>query len=211
VFARLKRFNIETKQKILKRAVALFNRKGCIAVSMRTIAKACDMSLSNLQHHFKTKEILLQEIIEQMCLVFDGSSDFEEGDISLRILNDMNVRWRDFQRHYVFFFNEINSLLTEYPRIRSRFAEIKAKRIREYNSLFAAYERTGLFKPEPFPGFFAAQAELIWFTSNYYLATQLSDGKKITTTTFEEGDRLRINIIFPLLSDVGITELRSLR
>ena len=169
------------------------------------------MSLSNLQHHFKTKEILLQEIIEQMCLVFDGSSDFEEGDISLRILTDMNVRWRDFQRHYVFFFKEINSLLTEYPRIRGRFAEIKAKRIREYNSLFAAYERTGLFKPEPFPGFFSAQAELIWFTSNYYLATQLSDGKKITTTTFEEGDGLRKNIIFPLLSDAGIMELRSLR
>jgi len=176
---------------------------------MRTIAKACDMSLSNLQHHFKTKEILIQEIVERMCLVFDGTSDFDAGDISLQILADMNVRWKGFQRNYVFFFSEINSLLAEYPCIRGLFAEIKKKRIQEYNSLFTAYEQAGLFKPEPFPGFFADQAELIWFISNYYLATQLSTGKRNTAETFEEGNRLRINIIFPLLSGTGVKELSN--
>lgn len=182
-----------------------------MAISMRTIAKACDMSLSNLQHHFRTKEILVQDIVEKMCLVFDGTSDFEEADISLKILDNMNIRWKNFQREYVFFFHEINSLLAEYPGVRNQFVEIKAKRIREYNYLFTAYARAGLFKPEPFRGFFAVQSELIWFTSNYYLATQLSAGKNISATTFNAGNKLRTNIIFPLLSDKGVKELQSLR
>jgi AcrR family transcriptional regulator len=65
---------METKEKIVAAAIASFNAEGCLQSSMRTIASACDMSLSNLQHHFKTKEVLIETIIEDMCLVFEGET-----------------------------------------------------------------------------------------------------------------------------------------
>jgi AcrR family transcriptional regulator len=199
-----------TKQKIVSAAIVTFNKKGCIASSMRTISIDCGMSLSNLQHHFRTKELLLETIIEEMCLVFEGTADFGRNGISLKLMQDMNSLWFDFQKHYYFFFSEISAILQQYPVIQRRFSAIKMKRLMEYQQLFDAYAKERLFLPEPFPGFFYAQAELLWFFANYYLSTQLAEGMKFSRKTFDAGNKLATNLIYSMLSERGIAELIKL-
>jgi AcrR family transcriptional regulator len=201
---------MDRKEKIVAAAIAHFNTNGCIPCSMRTIASACRMSLSNLQHHFKTKDVLLETIIEKMCLVFEGTSDFKNKGISLQLLVDMNALWFDFQKTYLFFFSEISALLQQYPTVQKRFSAVKKKRLNEYNLLFNAYASAQLFKPEPYPGFFYGQAELLWFIANYYLSTQLAEGKKFNRKTFDEGNKVATNLIYSMLSEKGILELINL-
>ncbi len=49
---------METKDKILQQAIFLFARKGFAGVSMRSLAKAADISAASLYHHFPDKHAL---------------------------------------------------------------------------------------------------------------------------------------------------------
>lgn len=201
---------MEKKEILLSKVIALFNKQGCGPTSMRAIAVSCGMSLSNLQHYFTTKEQLLESIFKEMCLVFEGAADFSKNGISLRLLIDMDAAWHLFQQKYKFFFTEINYILQNYTSIRKAFNRIKTKRINEYVQLFSAYMSVEVFQSEPYPGFYYQQAELLWFTANYFLSAQLAEGKKYSTKTREKTNRIVINLIYPLLTVKGRTELTHL-
>ena len=50
--------------KVLEAALELFSTQGYGATSMRQIAEACDQSVGNLYHHFGSKEVIFQRLID---------------------------------------------------------------------------------------------------------------------------------------------------
>lgn len=56
---------VKGKEKILVAARACFAKQGFASTSMKNIQVAANCSRGNLYHHFKTKEELIQNIIEQ--------------------------------------------------------------------------------------------------------------------------------------------------
>ncbi len=56
---------IEGKEKLLKTAIDLFAAKGFRGTSIRDIAQAMGMSISNIYHYFGSKEGLLLAILEE--------------------------------------------------------------------------------------------------------------------------------------------------
>ncbi|ASW73738.1 hypothetical protein IQ37_15590 [Chryseobacterium piperi] len=54
-----------TKDYILTEAMQILKNEGSCGVSMRKVACACDISLSNLQYHYTNKTILFQELTAQ--------------------------------------------------------------------------------------------------------------------------------------------------
>jgi len=50
--------------KVLEVALDLFSTQGYGATSMRQIAEACDQSTGNLYHHFGSKEVIFQRLID---------------------------------------------------------------------------------------------------------------------------------------------------
>jgi AcrR family transcriptional regulator len=75
---------VETRQLILLRAIKLFNERGVNHVGVREIARDLNLSPGNLSYHFKKKEDLLKEILENYSAINtdlrsrfrSGSSDF---------------------------------------------------------------------------------------------------------------------------------------
>ena len=57
---------MKLKEKILIKAVELFNEKGIPSTSPNQIAAALGISTGNLTYHFKTKAILIKEVYERM-------------------------------------------------------------------------------------------------------------------------------------------------
>ncbi len=55
--------NDSTKEKILKAAHQLFAQKGMYGVSVRDIAKACDVNVAAINYHFSNKENLYAQTI----------------------------------------------------------------------------------------------------------------------------------------------------
>lgn len=60
--------NDSTKAKILKESHKLFAEKGFNGVSVREIAKVCDVNVAAINYHFKNKENLYVEIFRQSIL-----------------------------------------------------------------------------------------------------------------------------------------------
>ncbi len=55
---------LENKDKLLKTAIDLFAAKGFKGTSIRDIAQAMGMSISNIYHYFGSKEGLMLAILE---------------------------------------------------------------------------------------------------------------------------------------------------
>ena len=56
---------LETKEQVIKAAIDLFSVKGFNGTSIRAIANAMGMSISNIYHYFVNKEGLMLAILEQ--------------------------------------------------------------------------------------------------------------------------------------------------
>lgn len=201
---------MSTKEKIIACAISYFNREGLMSASMRGIAKACGITLSNLQYYFATKDKLVETIFDEMGLVYEGMADFAKSGISLQLLLDMNSIQFEFQKKYIFYFTQLNAILQAFPGVRKKYLRMKTKRVKEYLDLFNAYSKAGLFIPEPYEGFFRNQAELLWFMGNYYLSSQLCEGKKANRKTFDESNKVAADVIYKMLSEKGIFEMMKL-
>lgn len=59
-------------REILQVARLLFATEGYSGFTMRTVAARCGMKLGNLQHYYKTREQLLQAVLEQVMFSYDG-------------------------------------------------------------------------------------------------------------------------------------------
>lgn len=55
----------ETKQKILNAALNLFSQNGFSAVSIRDICKVVDIRESSIYYHFKNKQAIFDELLQQ--------------------------------------------------------------------------------------------------------------------------------------------------
>ena len=57
---------METRDRILRTALELFNERGFNAVSVREVARTLDMSPGNLVYHFPTKGSLVAALLQQL-------------------------------------------------------------------------------------------------------------------------------------------------
>jgi len=56
----------DTKQKILKSAIALFNGRGLVNVRLQHIADDSGISVGNLAYHYYSKKAIVEGIDEQL-------------------------------------------------------------------------------------------------------------------------------------------------
>lgn len=61
---------MNTKQKILQQALQLFNENGLSNVSLREISEAMDISVGNLQYHFKKREDIVEGLFDEFLNYF---------------------------------------------------------------------------------------------------------------------------------------------
>ena len=71
--------SLQTKNKILLKAVELFNESGTASVSMNALAESLGISAGNLQYHYRSKEDVIRAIYEVMIadwqLIYTGMDE----------------------------------------------------------------------------------------------------------------------------------------
>ncbi|EAY27056.1 TetR/AcrR family transcriptional regulator [Microscilla marina] len=78
---------MKTKEKILAKALELFNQHGSEKVSTRHVADALGISVGNLYYHYKDKQALIEQLYEQLVTTLNGEFDtFEAADTGLTSL-----------------------------------------------------------------------------------------------------------------------------
>ena len=117
---------IDTKNRIVDTAIALFAKKGFAATGLRELANEAEVNLAMINYFFGSKKGLLKDILDTF---FTGYSSLMQQH--LRGPGKPKEKLRHFIRHAVEYFNENRDaliiVLTELPHEDPEITEYKAK------------------------------------------------------------------------------------
>lgn len=138
---------MKLKEKILNKAVEMFNEQGISSTSPNQIAAALDISTGNLTYHFKTKASLVKALYAQMHA---DSLDFIslEGYLTLNDFRLIMGKFKDFMAKHTFFFQDLFFILQHYPEVGKLYEESNLMRLKRARALFEHYIATARMIPE---------------------------------------------------------------
>ncbi len=133
-----------TKDRLIDKAKELFNDKGYDNVSLRDIAEACNMSIGNLNYHFKKKEDLVMAIqrgiYDDLYILVSGSS---------RTLTDIIGKFYQIEHNqleYPYYFSNILELSRSYEAIEKSQRRFRERLFSYYFKSFLAIRDEGVFR-----------------------------------------------------------------
>ena len=197
---------MNTKDKILNKALELFNSEGSSNISTNHIAKALDMSTGNLYYHFKNKEsiirTLLQRMIEEYDEVFRENFPKKEDMILESLLFDDTKT----AIKYKFLYNELNILFKRDRELEAIFIENQTKREKVFNDIFKFLQEKENIQKNISDFVLNNAIKIIWYLENFrFFRYELEgrDVKRVEDLDLQEILLERLIPIYGLLTDKG--------
>lgn len=163
----------KSKEKILQKALELFNINGFGNVSIRQIAAELNISHSNLIYHYKTKndmaDALYTELL-QKAVALNASVKKSENFIE-NLFNSTKTGF-EILYDYRFFMIDLNEILKENTLLKSAFLEVEKVRSKMYKDVIEKGIIQGNFRKELYENeydFFIEQIKIYsdsWITSS---------------------------------------------
>ncbi|MCI4669478.1 MAG: TetR/AcrR family transcriptional regulator [Bacteroidia bacterium] len=138
---------MKLKERIINKAIDLFNERGISSTSPNQIAAELNISTGNLTYHYKTKAVLVKKVYEKM---HEDSADFinPEGYLTLNDFRKSMMKFRDFIDKHSFFFQDLVFILRNYPEVGKLYEQSNLRRFKQGRMLFDYYIETGRMIPE---------------------------------------------------------------
>jgi AcrR family transcriptional regulator len=146
---------VDTKEKILKAALSLFNNKGTEWTTVRDIAKKVGISHGNLCYHFPTTDHIIEqlyfnlvaELDQEMSQMQQATQNPEDVFKGGRVLFDLLYKYKFLMLNFV-------DIMRRLPKINKHFRELQNRRNAEFKVVFNNLVVAGMMRPEIYPGFF---------------------------------------------------------
>jgi AcrR family transcriptional regulator len=192
---------VDTRERILGAALALFNAEGSHAVSTRHIATRLGISPGNLYYHFRNKEeivLCLYERIEQTLLEMLAPAQpqpVRTFDDVLGYLDAIFAHLWEFR----FFYRDLNSLLRDVPGLKERYRSLAERAQAGARGIFSTMVEAGwMDASDDHLDMLATNAWIVltqWFTHR-----QVVDRRRtIQSADIREGIRHLVALFSPLL------------
>jgi len=194
---------MQTKQKILSKAIRLFNQKGFYAFTLSDIAQYCQMSRGNLAYHFKNKNEILEEVATAM-LQYIVQIQIERKNYPAFSNLSLDVRTCGIlQKKYPFVFRDMSVL--EHNTIKKVMKDWSTKTIQNNVEAFAFAVEIGNMKNELYNGLYYQLAVNAWLITYYWVAQKAV--RRITKQ--EEAEKMIWSTIIPHFTTKGIQAFKS--
>ncbi|KAA2224436.1 TetR/AcrR family transcriptional regulator [Chryseobacterium sediminis] len=193
---------MKTKDKILSKALELFNDKGYNNITTRHIAAELNISAGNLHYHFRHSEDLIKILFSKLTLKMDDllSQMKKRENKSLEDLYQFTYSTCEIFYFYRFIFINFIDILNRIPEIESKYEGINFSRKEEFQLIFSDLQKSNIFQKDV-PHFIVdcltEQIFIIadnWLTHNR-LILKLSPHEAIQHYTL-----LQMNLFYPLLN-----------
>ncbi|WP_010522467.1 TetR/AcrR family transcriptional regulator [Aquimarina agarivorans] len=199
------------KQLIKNEAICLFNCHGISSVSMKQIADSLDVSEENLCVHYKTKELLLACIYEDMYAESLQFSVPQYSQITLHHLYNILLRYENLQCKYTFFFKEIVYAVKNYPLLAKLHNKSSIQRFEEAYSLINYYVETERFIPQNRMSCYKKLIHSIWMIGTFWQSQQqIIDSVDYVENKYHFVDFLW-NLLLPYLTEKGLEEYYEIK
>jgi len=144
---------MKTKDKIIYKAIEMYNNLGITNVSSRNISTELGISHGNLEYHFKTKSILLNAIYSKMsegiAPVYEDPDTHE--DLLVHFQNLLS-ELEKLQQTYLFFNLDIMEISRKFPEVKNKLDDTLFLRKRQTSVIIKNLIESNNFKEEPFEG-----------------------------------------------------------
>ncbi len=186
----------ETRNKIIKTALQLFNERGTESISTVHILKEMGISPGNLYYYFKNKEEIIREIYELMIQDYQNNWDFSSIDnpdfnIFAKIIGNLRIFFK-----YRFIMNSMVTLSNNDEILKQRAFEIKAIRQAELTEYFLEMENRGIMDFGHDKDKVKKIVSVLWFVGEFWLMKKELNNEKIEELTREiELEYLDINTL----------------
>ncbi len=193
---------METKQRILNKALKAFNKSGYGAVNLFELAKSLDMSRGNMTYHFKDKEALLKELIDQLWEKLTNGRVAQSIPSFQNLHHDAQLYYR-LQKEYSFIFHD-NQVL-KHPLIAPKMKSLSDKTVKDIEVAIAFSIQLGNMKKEPAAGIYKNLALTSWMMMFFWSSQQMIRGDK----TKEDGEKVIWSLLLPHLTEKGMASFKK--
>lgn len=158
----------QTRQRILKSAISLFNEMGLVNVRLQHICDDTIISLGNITYHYKTKDDIIEAIWQEvqnaqvvLLAEFRTLPLFEDIDRYLEASFTL-------QQQYKFFYNDTLEVVRAYPKVGEAHRQHIQWQARQLGMMFQFNQARGVFAPAPDDDFYHFWAEhWLWALENW--------------------------------------------
>ncbi|WP_223606232.1 TetR/AcrR family transcriptional regulator [Chryseobacterium sp. OSA05B] len=193
---------MKTKDKILSKALELFNEKGYNNITTRHIAAGLNISAGNLHYHFKHSEDIIKILFSELILKMDVlMNDLRK--IENKTLEDLyHFTFSTYEVFYSFRFIFMNffDILKKIPVIESQYESINITRKDEFREIFEGFQKDHIFRND-IPDFILGSltTQIFIIADNWLIHNSLSF-KLNKEEAVKHYALIQMNLFYPLLT-----------
>ena len=200
----------KTKEKILHKALQLFNKHGVNDTTLRKIALNLEMSQGNLNYHFKTKQELIEklyfELVEKLNVEIEKMSKegsvlhtmYTSSNISIACLYESRFLMRDFAK-----------ILRENKVLQEHYAQLQQMRLVQFYQIFELLIQQKTVRPEELPQEYKRVYERMRILGDNWINEYEIVNKEIANPVAYY-QALLFELIYPYLTQQGKKEFAAI-
>ncbi len=200
----------KTKRLILDQSLLLFNNKGIVNVALRDISNELNISIGNLQYHFKKREDIVEALYLELVSKIDKEIECLMSKFSVATFFDLQNAIIRILFSYRFFLIDFVAITRNNKKIKRHYAELSKKREQEVlffvdHLISANILRKPILKDEYLS--FYKSIEII---GNFWFSNCLVQQDHLSQEALKEYSVLLQKMIFPYLTEQGRTYFSNL-
>ncbi|AZA90726.1 HTH-type transcriptional regulator qacR [Chryseobacterium nakagawai] len=193
---------MNTKEKILFKALELFNEKGYNNITTRHIAAELSISPGNLHYHFKHSEDIIKILFAELTLKMDELLNKMKAKEN-KTLEDLYILTSstcEIFYHYRFIFVNLVDVLKKIPEVEAKYEGINFSRREEFQLIFTDLQKNNILKKD-IPDFIInSLTEQIFILADNWLTHNRLISKLNKAAAIKSYTLLLMNLFYPLLN-----------
>lgn len=193
---------MKTKDKILSKALELFNDKGYNNITTRHIAAELHISAGNLHYHFKHSEDIITILFSELTLKMDELLN-QMKKVENKTLEDLyqfTYSTSEIFYSYRFIFINFIDILNQNPDIKASYEGINFSRKEEFQLIFSDLQKSNIFQKD-IPHFIVnCLTEQIFIIADNWLTHNRLILKLNPKEAIQHYTLLQMNLFYPLLN-----------
>lgn len=201
---------MKTKNRILLKALDLFNEKGVRDITLRQIASSLQMSQGNLNYHFRTKAEIVSDLYFKLVEKTNVEMDKVTRDspilyfLSESALVSMNLLYR-----YRFIVRDLYYVLGSDEILKTHYLQLQEVRKQQYLMLFQNLIKEDLMREEELEGEFVRLYERMNILGDNWINAADFFGKD-NSSKVAQYHALLFEVIYPYLTEKGKEQYREM-
>ena len=191
---------MNTREKILDKALDHFNQSGTAEISTNHIAEAAGVSPGNLYYYFRNKREIIHELFQRLYAKWETELTLTQdrkpvlNDLVKLIETNYRIIWQ-----YRFIYREMVVLLRQDAELRVGFIDVRQRGYKGFQQLFHAFSDAGVVNFPKDPQTVHELQEICWLISEFWIANLEINGRSVDETEMQNGVKLMLRVLQPYL------------